>query len=104
MQSGEGRNSMTSDNSGLNTTNTSGDTATEINLERDEKRMAAFTMQERLEYFYERWMPEGRDGSRFAADLHMLVRQIYAEASEPANKHIMKVMECLPINIVSKLP
>lgn len=71
-------------------------TATAVNTERWEKDIADRTMQQRLEYFYERWMPDGRDGSRFAADLHMLVRSIYAEASEPANKQLLEVMKRMP--------
>ena len=74
-------------------------TATKAIADRWEDQKADMTMQMRLEYFYECWMPEGRDGSRFAADLHMLVRSIYQEASAPANKQLMEIMKCMPITL-----
>ena len=73
--------------------------ATATNTGWREENMIDQDMQRRLEYFYECWMPEGKDASRFAADLHMLVRSIYAEASEPANKQLMQLMKCIPIVI-----
>lgn len=70
--------------------------ATAINTEAWERDISDKTMQKRLEYFHERWMPEGRDASEFAADLHMLVRSIYAEAATPANKQLMELMKHMP--------
>jgi|HubBroStandDraft_4_1064222.scaffolds.fasta_scaffold00027_56 hypothetical protein len=54
-------------------------------------------MDAMVEDFYKRWCPGGADDSRFATDLHMLVRQIYREAQEPAFKQLEIFIRALPI-------
>ena len=62
-----------------------------------DKDLSDRTMQARLEHFHELWMPEDREmASRFASDLHMLVRSIYAEAAEPANKQLLAFVRAMP--------
>lgn len=54
-------------------------------------------MQQRIADFFERYQPEDRGrASEFAGDFHTVVRAIYAEASEPANRQLMKLAEGLP--------
>lgn len=73
------------------------DTATAINWKEREQEVKDTVMQRRLELFYEDWQPEDkRQAARFASDLQMLVRSIYAEAGEPYMKQVVKLMESLP--------
>lgn len=73
-------------------------TATIASFEQFEKERGERVMQLRLEDFHQRWMPKDHyEASRFSADLHMLVRSIYAEAAEPANKQMLALMKCMPI-------
>lgn len=79
-------------------------TATAINADRWDEQRATWVMQRRMEDFYERYMPEDRQlASQFASDLHMLVRSIYAEASEPANKQLTALLNRLPFTLPSQM-
>lgn len=73
------------------------DTATDKAIRKHDDEMAETLMQRRLGAFYEGWCPKDhRLAHEFSVELHMLVRGIYAEASEPANKQLMRIVECLP--------
>ena len=78
-------------------TNDKEKSATAVNSDRWEEQRAGWIMQRRMEDFCERYMPRDREkAAHFAADLHMLVRSIYAEASEPANKQLLEIMKRMP--------
>jgi hypothetical protein len=63
---------------------------------KDERDRLIF--EQMTEQFWQRYAPEDKyEASRFAADLHSLVRQIYREAQEPAFKQLEAIIRALPI-------
>ena len=70
------------------------ETATvQVKDERDRRVMEAM-----MEDFWKRWAPDDKyEVSRFGTELHMLVRQIYREAQEPAFKQLEAIIRALPI-------
>jgi uncharacterized protein (DUF2267 family) len=72
------------------------ETATAQLKEERERRI----LEAMMEDFYKRWLPEERcDQARFGTELHMLVRQIYREAQEPAFKQLEVLMRSMPLSI-----
>jgi hypothetical protein len=63
---------------------------------KDERDRLIF--EQMMEQFWRRYAPDDKhEASRFAADLHSLVRQIYREAQEPAFKQLDTLIRALPI-------
>ena len=54
-------------------------------------------LQRRLEAFSERWAPTDQgEVHRFHAELHMLVREIHADAQRPVIETVKNVMHAMP--------
>jgi hypothetical protein len=79
------------------------ETSTNWDKLRSEREMAIFEC--RMEAFSKRWAPEHQpDVAHFHAELHCLVRQIYADAQAPILKQLTDIYAAMPMSpfILSK--
>ena len=61
------------------------------------KDHADFIFERRLAEFFRRWTPqESHEAAEFHAALMMLVRQLYAEAQEPALRQLTDLVALTP--------
>lgn len=78
------------------------ETATEKMMRQHENERQRAQLQRCIEGFSERWAPTDQsDIHRFHAELHMLVREIHADAQRPVVNTIANLMRAMPVNIVA---
>ena len=78
------------------------ETATEKMMRQHKDERQRDRMRQSLQAFSERWAPTDQsDIHRFHAELHMLVREIHADAQRPVVDTITNLMRAMPVNIVA---
>ena len=73
------------------------ETATEKMMRQHEDTRQQVRLKQCIEGFSERWAPTDQsEVHRFHAELHMLVREIHADAQRPVVETVKNVMSAMP--------
>ena len=73
------------------------ETETQKAMRQRDDEIQRYHLQRRLKSFSERWAPTDQgEVHRFHAELHMLVREIHADAQRPVVETVKNVMQAMP--------